>query len=74
VRYRNTGGKQYARAEVHLVYQLPKTDSTEVTFAWTDDTGDHTASHTFTGKPDERPWTIATGKNVRTKWAEMKPR
>jgi hypothetical protein len=74
VRFRNTGGKQYARAEVHLAYRLPKTDATEVTFAWTDDTGEKTASHTFAGKPDEKPWTVPTSKNVRTKWVEMKPK
>jgi hypothetical protein len=74
VRFKNSGGKQYARAEVHLAYRVPKTDATEVTFAWADDTGDHTAAHTFAGKPDDKPWTVATGKNVRTKWVEMKPR
>ena len=62
------------RAEVHLGYQLPKTDATVVTFAWTDDTGDHTATHTFTGEEDAKPWALVTGKNVRTKWVEMKPR
>jgi len=72
VRFRNNGGKQFARAEVHLAYQVAKSDATEVTFAWTDDTGDHTAAHTFTGKPEDKPWSIATGKTVRTKWVEMK--
>jgi hypothetical protein len=74
VRFRNNGGKQYARAEVHLAYPVPKSDATEVTFAWTDDAGDHSASHTFTGLPDEKAWTLTAGKNVRTKWVEMKPR
>ena len=73
VRFRNDGGKAYARAEVHVTYRTPKADGTGVTFAWTDDAGDHSASHTFPGKADERPWTIPTGKNVRTKWVEMKP-
>jgi hypothetical protein len=74
VRFRNNGGKQYARAEVHLAYQVPKADSTEVTFAWTDDTGAHTAAHTFAGASDEKAWTIPTGKNVRTGWVEMRPK
>jgi hypothetical protein len=74
VRFRNSGGKQYARAEVHVAYKLPKTDATEVTFAWTDDAGDHTAAHTFGGKAGEEPWAVPTGKNVRTKWVEMKAR
>ena len=25
-------------------------------------------------RPDEKPWTIPTGKNVRTKWVEMRPK
>jgi hypothetical protein len=74
VRFRNTGGKQYARAEVHLAYRVPKSDATEVTFAWSDDTGDHTPAHVFGAKPDEKPWTIPTSKNVRTKWVEMRPK
>lgn len=72
VRFRNDGGKAYARAEVHLAYRTPAADATAVTFAWTDDTGDHTTSHTFTGKSDDKPWTVPTGKNARTKWVEMK--
>lgn len=70
VRFRNDGGKPYARAEVHLAYRTG-TDPTAVTFAWADDAGDHTASHTFTGAPGEKPWTVPTGKNTRTKWVEM---
>jgi hypothetical protein len=71
VRFRNDGGKAVARAEVHLMYAV-KTDPTAVTFAWTDDAGDHTASHTFTGKPSEPAWTVPTGTGVRTKWVEMR--
>lgn len=72
VRFKNSGGKQYARAEVHLAYRLPRTDATEVTFAWSDEGGDRTASHTFTGAAGERPWTVPTGKGVKTKWVEMR--
>lgn len=61
-----------AAIDIHAAYRTPKADGTTVTFAWTDDAGDHSASHTFPGKADERPWTIPTGKNVRTKWVEMK--
>ena len=57
-----------------MLEPLPKTDATELTFAWTDDAGSHTAARTFTDAPDEKPWKIPTGKNVRTKWVEMKPR
>ena len=68
VRFRNDGGKQYARAEVHLAYRVPGADATAVTFGWSDDAGDHTARHVF---PPGEPWTVPTGKNVRTKWVEM---
>jgi hypothetical protein len=72
VRFRNNGGKAYARAEMHLMYPVP-TDPVAVTFAWTDDRGDHTASHTYTGKTGEQTWNLPTGKNTRTKWVEMTP-
>lgn len=73
VRLRNDGGKAVARAELHLGYRVATADPTAVTFAWSDDTGDHTASHTFVGKPDDKMWTVPTGKYARTKWVEMKP-
>ncbi|MBA4068034.1 MAG: hypothetical protein C0501_30880 [Isosphaera sp.] len=72
VRFRNDGGKQYARAEVHVAYRLPRTDPTEVTFAWSDDAGEHTASHVFGGKADEKPWLVPAGKNTRTRWVELR--
>jgi hypothetical protein len=73
VRFKNNGGNQYARAELHLTYQLLRNDATRVTFAWADSTGDHTAEHTFTGALGEKTWTVPTGKNVRTKWVEFAP-
>lgn len=73
VRFKNNGGKQYARAEIHLAYQAAKTDACRVTFAWSDDTGNHTASHEFGGKTGERSWKLPTGKNVQTQWVEMNP-
>jgi hypothetical protein len=73
VRFRNDGGKAYARAEVHLTYTLPRRDAARVTFAWADATGDHVADHVFTGGPGEAPWTVPTGRGVRTKWVEFAP-
>jgi hypothetical protein len=73
VRFRNDGGKPVARAEVHLAYAVSRPDSTAVAFAWSDDAGDHTSSHRFTGNAGDRPWAVRTGKGVRTKWVEMKP-
>jgi hypothetical protein len=73
VRFRNDGGKQYARAEMHLVYRLPKTDATRVTFCWSDDGGEHKESHTFAAGAETGPWQIPTGADVRTKWVEYAP-
>jgi hypothetical protein len=73
VRFRNDGGKPVARAEVHLAYRVSRTDPTAVTFAWSDDGGEHAATHRFTGGPGEPAWAVRTGKGVRTKWVELKP-
>src|SRR5262249_10611568 len=47
VRFRNTGGKAYLRAEAHLVYQTAGKDSTRVTFDWTEDGGPRREAHVF---------------------------
>ena len=69
IRFRNDGGKKYLRAEAHLVYWTSANDATKVTFAWTDDTGDHPSAHTATG--DTSTWTVPTGRDVRTRWVEF---
>jgi hypothetical protein len=71
VRFRNDGGRSIARAEVHFAYATPGNDATKVTFAWHDEQGDRTASHTFDAANDE--WRLPTGRQVRTKWVEMTP-
>jgi len=72
VRFRNDGGKNYLRAEAHLVYRSGSKDSTRVTFEWTDDAGKHRDSHDFApGSP--APWDLRTGKNVVTRWVEFEP-
>ncbi len=73
VRFRNDGGRPIARCEAHLVYRTTGTDATEVTFAWDDDSGPHRASHPFSGAAPP-PWEVATGRDVRTRWVEMRPR
>jgi hypothetical protein len=65
--FRNDGGKSYARCEAHLVYRTAGKDGTRVTFAWSDDGGEHRADHTF---PSD-PWTVPTGRGVRTRWVEF---
>jgi hypothetical protein len=75
VRFRNNGGKKYLRAEAHLVYRTPDTDGTRVTYAWTDATGPHQATNTFPARsvPAGAGWTVATAKDVTTRWVEMEP-
>lgn len=72
VRFRNSGGIDCLRAEVHLVYQTGGNDATKVTFDWTEDTGSRQESHIFeAGKPGE--WEVQTGRNVQTRWVEFEP-
>ena len=59
VRLRNDGGKQIARGELHFAYHVKDPDATEVTFAWTDGSGDHTASQRFS---NEDTWKVPTGR------------
>jgi hypothetical protein len=75
VRFRNSGGKSYARCEVHVVYRTVKQDATKVTFAWTDDGGPHQESHVFAKETTEKSatWNCSTGKNVQTRWVEFEP-
>lgn len=72
VRFHNTGGRNYLRAEVHGAYDVLPEDSTRVTFAWTDSTGPHQESNVFTHSP-RAPWQLSTGQNVQTKWVEFEP-
>ena len=72
VRFHNTGGRPYPRAEMHLVFETPSKDNTQVTFAWNDDRGKHRESHSF-GANGSQSWQIPTGKNTRTSWVEFEP-
>jgi hypothetical protein len=72
VRFKNDGGKNYMRAELHLVYKTGSKDATKVTFNWKDDSGEHKESHEFAaGTP--APWELKTGKNVVTRWVDYEP-
>jgi hypothetical protein len=73
VRFRNDGGKAYARCEAHLVYRAAGRDATRVTFAWSDDRGAHRAGHTFAADGKGAGWNIPTGKGVQTRWVEFQP-
>ncbi len=73
VRFHNTGGKPYTRAELHAVYRVPRKDSARVTFAWSDNTGKQQSSHVFAGDRNEPTWTVPTGQGTRTRWVEFEP-
>jgi hypothetical protein len=72
VRFHNTGQRAYPRAEMQLIYDVGAHDDTQVTFAWSDERGQHRDSHSFVGQT-AAPWAIATGKNVKTHWVEFAP-
>src|SRR5262249_38279534 len=69
-RFRNDGGKGYARCEAHLVTRVPGRDATTVTFAWSDDGGARQATHTFAADPPGE-WAVPTGRGVQTHWVEF---
>lgn len=74
VRFRNDGGRAYARCEAHLVYRSTPDDPTKVTVAWAEGGGEKQASRTFpaeVGTTSE--WSIPTGKDVKTRWVEFSP-
>lgn len=76
VRFRNDGGKSYARGEVHIVYRTKSSDGTKVTFSWTDGQGNQQASHVFNAdakQKEAKAWTVPTGQNVKTHWVELEP-
>ncbi len=72
IRFSNTGGKPYARAEAHLVYRAGG-DDTRVSFAWAEGGAKpHQSSRVIpAGKQVE--WQLATGSDVRTQWVELEP-
>ena len=72
VRFSNNGGKAYARAEAHLVYSVPNSDDTKVTYSWIDDKGVQRASHVFgAAKTESAPWQVMTGRDTQTHWVEF---
>lgn len=71
VRFHNTGGRPYLRAEAHAVYAAGR-DPVRVTFDWTEEAGPRRASHVFeAGGP--HVWDLPTGTNVVTRWVEFEP-
>ncbi len=75
VRFSNTGGKRYRRAELHVIYRTLPQDATCVSFHWKDDKGLHTASRDFPPQLDgtTQTWNVPTGKSTETLWVEYRP-
>jgi hypothetical protein len=73
VRFRNSGGKPFARCEVHLVYRTAAADRTRVTFDWTDAAGPHRSAHVVAAGKGPQEWQVPTGRNVHTRWVEFEP-
>ena len=74
VRFRNDGGKQNLRAEMHLADRVPEPDAMRVTYAWSDAVADdQSASNVFAPSDKPQTWRIPTAKAVVTKWVEMEP-
>jgi hypothetical protein len=71
VRFRNSGGRNYLRAEAHLVYRTRSPDATKVTFNWSDGSGAHISSHQVEAGKAADEWAIQTAKDVKTHWVEM---
>ena len=68
VKFSNTGKRHYMRAEAHLVYKLPATDKTKVTYAWREDSRERQESKVFSANGT---WHLPTGRKVRTRWVEF---
>ncbi|MGF1578268.1 MAG: hypothetical protein ACFCD0_02770 [Gemmataceae bacterium] len=76
VRFHNTGRRDYARCEAHLIYDVSQQDDTRVTYAWSDTKGKRQASYVFPSQRSSQAvatWTIPTGQEVRTHWVEFSP-
>jgi hypothetical protein len=71
VRFHNSGGRNYLRAEAHLVYRTREPDAAKVTFNWTDDAGPHTEFRIIPAAKMADQWDLKTAKNVKTRWVEM---
>jgi hypothetical protein len=71
VRFRNSGGRNYLRAEAHLVYRARGADAVNVTYFWTDSRGEHIESRRIGAGRQTDKWTLRTASNVRNRWVEI---
>jgi hypothetical protein len=72
VRFTNTGGRSFLRAEAHLVYEAGCASPLAVKFAWKNGNETRTASHEYktgAGQADSS-WFFDAGANPVTLWVE----
>jgi hypothetical protein len=73
VRFTNTGGRPFLRAEAHLVYRVESTSALTATFAWKDAGQIKRASHTY-ARPEpgaaDSTWRLDAGAAPQTLWVE----
>ena len=71
VRFSNTAGRPYMRAEAHLVYTVPATSPLKVTYAWKDAQGAaKDQSQAVRRGAVRKTWTIDAGPDPETLWVE----
>jgi hypothetical protein len=75
VRFRNTGGKRIARAEVHVVYEVPRRDRCEIVFAIADSQGGDAPVRQvrLEAGPDDDLLSFDAGPRPDVRWVEFRP-
>jgi len=73
LRFTNTGGRNFMRAQAELAYTVQNTSPLKVTYAWKEAGAVKTATHTYApsapGKPDAT-WTFTAGARPETFYVE----
>ncbi len=73
IRFTNTGGRNFMRAQAELAYTVQNTSPLKVTYAWKEAGAVKTATHTYAtsapGKADAT-WTFTAGANPETFYVE----
>lgn len=76
VRFSNSGGKPFRKAEAYLAYDVPDPGPAQVSFGWRDSSSGtvRTATHTYpavTGLEDDA-WRLDAGRAPQTDWVEIR--
>jgi len=72
VRFTNTGGRAFLRAEAHLVYEAGCRSPVKATFAWKSGDKTRTASHVYRTEPgqSDASWSFDAGTAPELAWVE----